>query len=192
MFKKVEEEVEEGTEVKVWKVENTVLPATLQVVRISKERHDSHAFSVCDGTGYLWNSCFLSRDKEVSLNSIVKITSLENVKSDDYDKDDFLYRDSVFDDVLAIAELEVVYHGEEVGHCLWDLQSCHQLYVLSSGTLDDKNHQSDILNNRDLWDLTSLPEKCDVRFEFSDGQVLHAHKQVLKEKSSVFEAHFAG
>ena len=47
MFKKVEEEEEEGTKVKVWKVwkvENSELPATLQVVRISKERHDSHAF----------------------------------------------------------------------------------------------------------------------------------------------------
>ena len=64
--------------------------------------------------------------------------------------------------------------------------------MLSSGSLDDKDDQLDVLNNRDLWDLTSVPEKCDVRFEFSDGQVLHAHKHVLKEKSSVFEAHFDG
>ena len=146
--------------------------------------------SVCDGDGYLWNSCFISRDKDVSLNSIVEIVSLENVKNEDYDKDDFLKNDSVFDDVLAIAELEIVHPGDLVGHCLWNLSSCRQYYVLASGRLDLKDEQFDILNNKDLWDLTSVQEKCDVRFEFSDQQVIHAHKQVLKEKSSVFETHF--
>jgi len=176
--------------VKVWKVESSDLPAFVQVVRISKERNDSQAFSVCDGEGYLWNSCFISRDNDVSLNSIVQISSLENVKNEDYDRDDFLKSESVFDDVLAIAEFEVVHPGDSVGHCLWNLSSCKQYYVLASGSLDEKDGQLDILNNRDLWDLTSEKEKCDVRFEFSDQQVFHAHKQVLREKSSVFETHF--
>jgi len=175
---------------KVWKVDSHELPALVQVVRTSKEKHDSKAFSICDGSGYLWNSCFISRDKDVTLNSVIEITHLENVKTEDYDKDDYLERDSVFDDVLAIAEFEVVCKGIEIGHCLWDLQSVQQIYVLSSGALDCKESQFDILNNKDLWDTTSVPEKCDVRFEFKDGQVLHAHKHVLKEKSSVFEAHF--
>ena len=140
----------------------------------------------------MWNSCFISRDKDVTLNSVIEITHLENVKTEDYDKDDYLERDSVFDDVLAIAEFEVVCKGIEIGHCLWDLQSVQQIYVLSSGALDSKESQFDILNNKDLWDTTSMPEKCDVRFEFKDGQVLHAHKLVLREKSSVFEAHFDG
>ena len=138
----------------------------------------------------MWNSCFISRDKDVTLNSVIEITHLENVKTEDYDKDDYLERDSVFDDVLAIAEFEVVCKGIEIGHCLWDLQSVQQIYVLSSGALDCKESQFDILNNKDLWDTTSVPEKCDVRFEFKDGQVLHAHKHILREKSSVFEAHF--
>ena len=138
----------------------------------------------------MWNSCFISRDKDVTLNSVIEITHLENVKTEDYDKDDYLERDSVFDDVLAIAEFDVVCKGIEIGHCLWDLQSVQQIYVLSSGALDCKESQFDILNNKDLWDTTSVPEKCDVRFEFKDGQVLHAHKHVLREKSSVFEAHF--
>jgi len=177
---------------KVWKVDSHELPALVQVVRTSKEKHDSKAFSICDGSGYLWNSCFISRDKDVTLNSVIEITNLENVKTEDYDKDDYLERDSVFDDVLAIAEFEVVCKGIEIGHCLWDLQSVQQIYVLSSGALDCKESQFDILNNKDLWDTTSVPEKCDVRFEFKDGQVLHAHKHVLREKSSVFEAHFDG
>ena len=138
----------------------------------------------------MWNSCFISRDKDVTLNSVIEITHLENVKTEDYDKDDYLESDSVFDDVLAIAEFEVVCKGIEIGHCLWDLQSVQQIYVLSSGALDCKESQFDILNNKDLWDTTSVPEKCDVRFEFKDGQVLHAHKHILREKSSVFEAHF--
>jgi len=177
---------------RVWRVEGSDLPALVQVVRVSKEKHGSHAFSICDGNGYLWNSCFLSRDIEIPLNSVVQIISLENVKCEDYDKDDFLERGSVFDDVLAIAEVEMVCPGANIGHCLWDLQSCKQLYVLSSGALDDTEIHLNILNNKDLWETSMNPKKSDVKFEFTDGQVIHAHKHVLREKSSVFEAHFAG
>jgi len=179
-------------EERVWRVDSNDLPALVQVVRTSMEKHDSRAFSICDGNNYLWNSCFICRDKDVTLNSVVRITSLENVKTEDYDKDDYLERDSVFDDVLAIAEFDVVCEGMDIGHCLWDIQSVQQIYVLSSGAMDCKDHQLEIMNNRDLWDTTSIPEKCDVRFEFIDGQVVHAHKHVLREKSSVFEAHFDG
>ena len=149
-----------------------------------------HCYSVCDGNGYLWNSCFISRDQEVTLNTLVKIISLENVKNEDYDKDDFLTTHSVFDDVLALAEFEVVHPGDEVGHCLWNIDNCKQLYVLASGSLDSKDDQFDVLNNKDLWELTNTSDKCDVRFQLGDGQVLHAHKHVLRGKSSVFEAHF--
>ena len=82
------------------------------------------------------------RNQDVSLNSIVEIVSLENVKNKGYDKDDFLETDSVFDDVLAIPI------------------------------------------------LTSEQDNCDARFESNDQQVIHAYKQVLREKSSVFETHF--
>jgi len=183
---------EDKADKRVWKVESSDLPAMVQVVRVSKEKHDSHAFSICDGNGYLWNSCFVSRDKEVPLNSVVQIISLENVKCEDYDKDDFLERGSVFDDVLAVAEVEMVCPGANIGHCLWDLPSCKQFYVLSSGALDDKESHLNILNNKDLWETSMNPDKSDVKFEFPDGQVIHAHKHVLREKSSVFEAHFAG
>eukprot|EP00092_Neocalanus_flemingeri_P005260 GFUD01005656.1.p1 GENE.GFUD01005656.1~~GFUD01005656.1.p1 ORF type:complete len:972 (+),score=354.98 GFUD01005656.1:47-2962(+) len=181
---------DEEREARVWRNESSELPAVVQIVMVSKEKNESQAFSVCDGSGYLLNSCFISRDKEVTLNTIVKITSLENVKNDDYDKSDFLSNSSVFDDVIALAEFEVVQAGDAVGHCLWNLPSCKQLYVLASGCLDDRADQVEVLNDKDLWDLTSVPEKCDVRFEFSDGQIIHSHKHVLREKSSVFAAHF--